>query len=197
VHPPHEQHAPSQEPGTRPARPLGYDLSVDLQVREHGLAFTLANPGALGAHLQARSNNVAGAPYSYTLGAGHRLRPTLPAGGHFDVRFHGPNGFFRRFTGSTKEPLLEVRGRRDGASLVLTLHNRQDKALVVKIADAYGSDRTVRVRRNAVRTVRVGVTATHGWYDVNLTVHGHPHYVRGLAGHVENGMPSITDPQLG
>ena len=144
--PPKTQRVPKQEAGVRPSRALGYHLHVDLDVSENSLDFTIANRGRLGAQLQARSNDVAGAPFSYTVGAGRTLRPTLRANGHFDVSFHGPNGFFRRFAGTTKDPLLEVRARRKDGQLLLTLHNRSDHGLRVQVADAYGRDRTVRVR---------------------------------------------------
>jgi phospholipase C len=111
-------------------------VKVDLVVSEDRLAFTLANTGRLGVHLQARSNNVAGAPFSYTLGAGRILTPTLEAHGRFDVGFHGPNGFFRRFAGTTKEPLLEVHGHREDGRFLLRLHNRSEHALKVHVADA-------------------------------------------------------------
>jgi phospholipase C len=197
VHPPAAQRVPKQEPGTRPSRPLDYHLKVNLKVSEHRLAFTLANTGSIGAQLQARSNDVAGAPYSYTLGAGRTLRPRLSAHGHFDVSFHGPAGFYRRFAGSTESPLLEVRGHREGSHLVLTLHNRHAKPLDVRVADAYGPDQTVRVRGHASRRVRINVADTHGWYDVLVTVHGQPHLKRGLAGRFEDGRPGTSDPQLG
>ncbi|HEX3931385.1 MAG TPA: phospholipase C, phosphocholine-specific [Nocardioides sp.] len=196
VHPPAKQHLPKQEAGSRPARALGYRLQVDLVVKKDELRFTLDNLGSLGAHLQARSNDVAGAPYSYTLGAGHSLRPVLKTRGRFDVSFHGPNGFFRRFAGSTREPLLEVHGRRHDGKLVLRLHNRSEHRLEVKVADAYAGARTVRVRAGAVREVRIGLTASRGWYDVLVTVPQHPHLVRALAGRFEDGRPGVTDPQL-
>jgi phospholipase C len=197
VQPPTRQHVPKQEPGTRPARPLGYRLKVDLVVSERRLAFTIANKGRLGVQLQARSNDVAGAPFSYTVGAGRTLTPTLAARGRFDISFHGPNGFFRRFAGSTKEPLLEVHGHREDGRLVLGLHNRSDHALRVQVADAYGRDRTVRVRAHDRRRMRVGLAGRHGWYDVLVTVGGHPAYRRALAGRFENGRPGTSDPQLG
>ena len=125
---PAHQRPPRQEAGVRPSRALGYRLDVELSASEHRLEFTIANGGRLGAHLQARSNDVPGAPFTYTLGAGDTLRPHLSATGSFDVSFHGPNGFFRRFAGNTHDPLLEVKGRRDGSELVLTLHNRHAHA---------------------------------------------------------------------
>ncbi len=196
VHPPAKQRVPKQEPGTRPSRALGYNLKVDVKVSRGALAFTLANAGALGAHLQARSNDVAGAPFSYTIGSGKSLHPELAAQGKYDVSFHGPNGFFRRFAGNTREPILEVKGRRDGQELVLSLHNRSGHRVHVHVADAYGRDRKVRIRKHHRKKVRLGLTASR-WYDVLVTVAEQPHFRRGLAGRFETGRPSTSDPQLG
>ncbi len=195
--PPAVQRLPRQEPGVRASRPLGYKLLVDLHVSATGLDFTIANRGRLGAQLQARSHDVKGAPFSYTVGSGHHLSPTLKAKGPYDISFHGPNGFFRRFAGNTAHPVLEVRARRRAGRLLLTLHNRSGEALHVKVADAYADDRTVRVPKGASKEVRVPLAPTHGWYDVLVTVVGHPHLKRAFAGRFDNGLPSTSDPQLG
>jgi phospholipase C len=194
---PAHQHLPHQEPGVRPSRALGYRLDVEVTVSEHHLDFTIANGGRLGAQLQARSNDVAGAPFTYTVGAGHTLKPRIGAHGRFDVSFHGPDGYFRRFAGDTSEPVLETRTRRLDGHLEVTLRNRTDHALHVHVANAYDHDRTVRVPKRSHTKVRVGLSRTHGWYDVLLTVKGQPHVVRALAGRVENGRPGTSDPQLG
>ena len=195
VHPPAQQRVPRQEPGTRPSRALGYNLKVDVKVSGNRLAFSLANDGHLGAQLQARSNNVAGAPFSYTIGSGKTLRPELAAHGRYDLSFHGPNGYFRRFAGNTHEPLLEVKGRRDGQELVLTLHNRSGHRVHVHVADAYGRDKKVRIRKHTRKKVRLGLTPSR-WYDVLVTVAEQPHFRRGLAGRFETGRDSTSDPQL-
>jgi phospholipase C len=195
--PPATQRVPKQEPGVRPSRALGYKLHVDLHVSATGLDFTITNRGRLGAQVQARSNNVKGAPFSYTVGSGHALTPTIKAKGPFDVSFHGPNGFFRRFSGSTADPALEVRARRRRGRLVLMLHNRSDRALRVKVADAYGADHSVQVKKGSRKEVLVPLAATHGWYDVLVTVAGHPRLKRGFAGRFDNGQASTSDPQLG
>jgi phospholipase C len=39
--------------------------------------------------------------------------------------------------------------------------------------------------------------SSHGWYDLSITLAGSPIYLRQLAGHVETGRPSISDPALG
>jgi phospholipase C len=195
--PPQKQRVPKQEPGVRPSRALGYRLHVDLHTTPSGLAFTMSNAGALGAQLQARSNDVAGAPFSYTVGAGKTLKSTVRAQGRYDISFHGPNGFFRRFAGNTKTPVLEVKARRQGRHLLLTLRNRSDEALRVQVADAYGADTTVRVPKGGRRQVQVDLSATQGWYDVLVTVAGHAWVKRGLAGRFENGRDGTSDPQLG
>jgi phospholipase C len=194
---PHKQRVPKQEAGTRPSRALGYRLRVDVEVRKHALAFTIANGGRLGAQLQARSNTIKGAPFSYTVGAGRTMHPVVAASGRFDVSFHGPNGFFRRFAGTTKERLLEVHAARKGDELVLTLRNHSGEALRAHIEDAYAHDRTVRVRRGGSKKVRIGLRATHGLYDVLVTAKGHPKFKRALAGRIDSGGASISDPQLG
>jgi len=197
IDPPAQQRVPKQEPGTRPSRALGYRLRVDLSVSDHGLAFDLTNHGSLGAQLQARSNDVKGAPFSYTIGAGKALHSVLATTGAYDVSFHGPNGFFRRFAGNTRQPLLEVRGRRHDGALVITLHNRSDQKVKVKVANAYGAERSVKVHRGARREMTIPVAATHGWYDVLVTLPDQPHFKRALAGRLENGRARTTDPQLG
>jgi len=195
--PPKKQRVPKQEAGVRPSRALGYHLHVDLHVSATRLDFTVLNRGRLGAQLQARSNDVAGAPFSYTVGAGRTLSPTMKAHGRYDVSFHGPNGFFRRFAGDTTAPLLEVRGGKRDGHLVLRLRHHSDQTLSVHVADAYGQDRTVKVRPKTIRSIRIPLAATRGWYDVRVTVAGHPHVMRALAGRFENGRDGTSDPQLG
>jgi phospholipase C len=194
---PDKQRVPKQEPGLRHSRPLGYRLQVDLDVRAAGLAFTIANNGTLGAQLQARSNDVKGAPFSYTVGAGKKLTPVLAATGRFDVSFHGPNGFFRRFAGSTRDPQLDVRAARQDGRLVLTLRNRSARAMRVHVADAYARDHKVRVPGHGRKRVRIPLHETFGWYDVLVTVKDQPRFKRALAGRIDNGRGSSSDPQLG
>src|SRR5262249_43281236 len=88
---------PTQEPGLRPSRRLGYRFEVGFDARARTLNLAIRNRGTLGVGLQARSLTVPGAPYSYTIGAGDELDVALPNPGTYDLSLHGPNGFFRRF----------------------------------------------------------------------------------------------------
>ncbi|GMA19158.1 phospholipase C, phosphocholine-specific [Arsenicicoccus piscis] len=201
---------PHQEPGTRPARPIGYDLRVDEQSTKDALTVTIRNAGDLGATLQARLLSPAGDPHSYTVEAGRSLTASLPVTGAYAVDLHGPNGFFRGFAGDRSSDAVEIslepRGRSGQLHLTVT---RAGREVDVEVVSAYGGalrDEHGRVAgrchdrgRGKARTrslVQVDTRGTGGWYDLTVTVPG-TSFRRVLAGHLENGRPSISDPQLG
>lgn len=178
---------PRQEPGTRPARPTGYDLEVVEKRSRNGIAVELVNHGALGAHLQARLLAPSGAPHAYTVGAGASLSASWPATGAYDVQLHGPNGFFRRYAGdlSSDRAVAAVRRKGTGRTLVITV----SEGAVVR--DAYAGAVAV-----SGGVAMLDTTAAHGWYDVTVGVPG-TSWSRTFAGHLEDGRPSISDPALG
>jgi phospholipase C len=66
------------------------------------------------------------------------------------------------------------------------------------VADAYsGKSVKVTVRGRAATVALAGTERGSGWYDVSVTAAGDPGYLRRLAGHVETGRPSISDPAFG
>jgi phospholipase C len=95
--PPAVGSVPTQEPGVRPSRRLGYGFDVAFNAEPQTLTLAITNAGSLGVGLQARSLTIPGAPYTYTVGAGDHLTATLPNPGTYDLSVHGPNGFFRHF----------------------------------------------------------------------------------------------------
>ena len=58
-----------------------------------------------------------------------------------------------------------------------------------------GTTDTVRVAAGTQRTLRWPLR--RGWYDVTITCDAEAAFLRRLAGHVENGRPSVTDPSMG
>ena len=60
--PPAVGSVPTQEPGVRPSRPLGYRFAVEFEADPTRLNLAVSNRGRLGIHLQARSLTVGGAP---------------------------------------------------------------------------------------------------------------------------------------
>jgi phospholipase C len=198
--PPANGALPHQEPGIRPSRRLGYRFEVNLEPSRSRLTLRVRNPGKLGVHLQARSSTVAGAPYSFTVGAGDRLSAALPNPGTYELAVHGPNGFYRRF-GGARETSLRVRvtvAYRAG-TLTVRLTDRRvgsgRRAVVVLVADAYGRQRRVQVRGTAELTI--DTRHSGGWYDVTLSAPSDPDFAYALAGRLESDCKLTSDPQLG
>jgi phospholipase C len=199
--PPAVGRVPSQEPGVRPSRRLGYRVDVDFDAHRHALKLAITNGGELGVGLQARSLTVPGAPYTYTVGAGDELTASLPNPGTYDVSLHGPNGFFRHFGGS---PATELRVETDAdhrwgrlTVRIVDAHRdgRHKRRLVLEIADAYGPDRQLEVHGDGKFVIDTGHAG--GWYDIALSAAADPSFVYQLAGRLESAGRLTSDPQLG
>lgn len=174
---------PTQERGTRPARPTPYRLEVVETAAVGEIAVEIHNTGSVGAHFQARLLAPEGAPHSYTVGAGDTLSVRWPVSGDYEIHLHGPNGFFRSYTGTAGADPAPANLRREGRSQRLTV-TAPRKA---EITSAYAGP---------IRSRHLDTRATGGWYDLTLTVPGTT-WARGFAGHLETGRPSVSDPQLG
>ncbi|WP_083449815.1 phosphocholine-specific phospholipase C [Luteipulveratus mongoliensis] len=195
--PPAKGLIPKQEKGVRPSRALAYAVEAAAVVDGKTLRATLKNTGRLGVHLQARSRDVAGAPFSYTIGAGDSLSPTWPLGPTYDLQLHGPNGFFRRYAGTTASTPVEVTSGVDSRHrLRLTLTSSRTATVTVTDAYSRSGGRPVTIVGGRPQVVVMDLTAQHGWYDVLVTTAGDTSFARHLAGRVENGRASTSDPQL-
>ena len=191
---------PRQEPGLRPARALPYAFDAEVRRAGEALMITIANPGRAGAAFGLYPAEAqAGGPWFYTVEAGKTLEDRLVLGGGYDLALHGPNGFLRRFRGGPRD-ILEVSQGYDAKSglLQLTLKSRGRARLVVHAANAYAPGAARRIAIAAGQTLlEAWPIASEGhWYDLTVTVEGDPAFERRLAGHVETGRPSRSDPAL-
>jgi phospholipase C len=195
--PPAVGSVPIQERGVRPSRRLGYRLHIGFEATRGKLHLAVKNEGRLGVGLQARSLTVAGAPFSYTIGAGHQIAVALSNPGRYDLSLHGPNGFFRHFAGSRATSLrVEEQHGRDLATLSLRLtHGHHRRPVLVEIADAYGARRHRRLRGAA--EITIDTRHSGGWYDIALTTPSDPSFSYQLAGRLESSARLTSDPQLG
>lgn len=183
---------PGQEPGLRPARPLPYDLAADFAVAGGTATVTFANRGAAGAVFHVTA--VKAAARSYTIGAGDKLSGAWPFGAGQDIRVHGPNGFYRRLSGAGPD-VTAVSGR---GRLTLAVANGSPATVELTLTSAYHEKpRSFTVPPGATVPVPVPLAPGTRWYDVTLTADTDPSYLRGFAGHVENGQPDVSDPALG
>jgi len=195
--PPTVGKVPTQEPGVRPSRRLGYRLQIGFDAGRDRLNLAVKNEGSLGVGLQARSLTVAGAPYSYTIGAGHRIAVTLANPGTYDLSLHGPDGFFRHFAGSPATTLrVEEQGDRDLGELTLRItHGNHRRPVVVNVANAYGAKRHVTL--DGTSEITIDTRHSGGWYDIALTTPSDARFGYQLAGRLESSARLTSDPQLG
>ncbi|MBT1690629.1 phosphocholine-specific phospholipase C [Dawidia soli] len=208
-----------QEPGTRPARAIPYELYADGMLSDDRKTFrmtlearrNLFGQAAAGApfHVYAQGLVNRRAPRAYAVKAGDGLQDTWDiaafAGGHYALQVYGPNGFYRAFAGDAQDPALTIacaytrdkKGRADG-HIVITFRNTGPRALVVHVVDnAYQAApqvKTVAAGREA--SCRLALDKSAGWYDASVTVEGYKTFRKQYAGHVETGQESLTDPQM-
>ena len=202
---PAAQALPSQEPGQRLARPLPYDIAVDATLSDAGLRLSVASKGAAGVALAMFAADGSHGPWHYAVEAGKSVDDTLPFDGErYAFTLHGPNGFLREF-----------RGRRSGAGRMLatTLHyDTADRSLVVRATNGGSSPlrvvmashvysneapRAVALAAGDAREERWSIAAAAHWYDVSVTLEDDADFLHRLAGHIETGAASLSDPILG
>ncbi|MBA0087056.1 MAG: phospholipase C, phosphocholine-specific, partial [Acidobacteria bacterium Pan2503] len=191
--PPANQALPQQEPGTRPARALPYELQADAQVNASGVQVSFRNTGKAGAVFQVRSADGQTGPRTYSVGAGDATSDNFAAsGGKYDLLVYGPNGFLRSFAGgvaggSANVAISTVYDRQSGG-IALVLQNRAASALTVSVFDAYSGQTQARLLEPQESvTFASTLQASFGWYDFTVTVNSDPGFRRQVAGHVETG----------
>lgn len=203
---------PVQRRGVRPSRALPYALAVDASIDVAAGQVTLAfgNTGAGGAvfHVYDRLH-LDRIPRRYAVGGGASLTGVwdAEADGSYDLWVLGPNGFLRHFEGvipspevGTAQPEIVVRYRPTRSALTIAVRNDGTVACTVSIvANAYqrGFRRrlTLAPGRTTTRLVRAG--SSRRWYDLTISAVEVPGFRRRIAGRIENGRPSVTDPAMG
>jgi phospholipase C len=203
---PSNQTLPAQEPGVRPARALPYDLHVagELNFAEGGIELTFRNAGKAGAAFQVRFADGRTSPRTYTVSAGDEVSDVFGATGatSYDLAVSGPNGFLRSFAGGLRSGSANLTVRatfdKDGEGVTLHIQNHGSIAEKVSILNAYsGKAQTRTVHAGHSATFESELRHSFGWYDLTVTAESDSSFARQLAGHLENGRPSMTDPAIG
>lgn len=207
VEPPAEaaQTLPVQATGTRPARALPYDLNV-VSVADAAagkVALTFINSGTAGAvfHVYDRYR-LADIPRRYTVEAGKSLADVWSADattGLYDLWVLGPNGFHRLFRGSKDSGTVELTTRSERATrkLFLSLKNSGSAAATCTITAAahrVSAPATFTLAAGETRETSFTLAESMGWYDFVLRAPGG--LLRRVAGHLENGEASVSDPDM-
>ncbi|MEW2544517.1 phosphocholine-specific phospholipase C [Streptomyces sp. NPDC047002] len=200
--PPADQALPRQERDRRPLMPAPYDLAADAAVGQDGLSLRFASHGTAGAAFLVTSTTSADGPWTWTVAAGRRISGTvpLPATGRHDHAVHGPNGFLRQVSGTGVRKGPEVTAEHDRRTgtvrLRFTHHGSTPVRLTVRDEYGHAAPASVRLRPGASALHTVQTARADHWYDVSVTSDHDDTYLRRLAGHVETGSRSVTDPAL-
>ncbi len=194
---------PVQEKGIRPARAVPYELNVHAQVdaAAGSVGLSFANTGRATAVFSVRSANAADTVRSYTVEPGKLLADTWSAAAAYGLSVYGPNGFARFFSGSATGAALDVSasyGKDDQGSIEWRIVNVTAVRATVVLHDAYtGEEVTRQLAPGAVFTGERSFEEFHGWYDLIVRVVEDRSFEYRLAGHVETGRDSFSDPALG
>jgi phospholipase C len=209
--PPTKPVMPQQEPGVRPARPLPYNLRVDGNADAKKFTIRFSNPGQAGVCFHVRSGNTTTGPWSYTVEQGkslHGVWDLSASAGQYDLSVYGPNGFFRGYNGggiSANVALVDIDsidiGNGDDGDdlcgLMIALTNKGAGCVVTVVDNYTGRSERHRMQRGQRIETMVRLQHTQGWYDLTATVDTDAGFKWRLAGHVENGRPSTSDPAMG
>ena len=195
---------PAQEKGTRPARALPYELNVHATVNSSAntITLTFSNAGTATAVFQVRSGNPADLVRTYTVEPTKQLMDSWNVTGAYNLSVYGPNGFVRFFNGSvgSSAAILDVSSSysTQGPGVIAWQIRNLAGQAQVNVLDAYtGKSATQVLEPNQSSANSMILGQFHGWYDLIVTVAGDPTFNYRLAGHVENGSDSVSDPALG
>lgn len=200
---------PTQEPGVRYSRALPYELHVESR-RDGlgGMELLFSNTGSAGAvfHVYDR-NALDDVPHRYAVEPGRQLRHVWQPGltGMHDLWVLGPNGFHRHFTEDValpSGPAPEVRVCYDIANGDVYLKLRNDGAAPCSFqvsANAYRGEGPWTFTVEPGQEVEQGwsLADSGAWYDLSVTVDEAAGFLRRVAGRVETGRHSVSDPAMG
>ena len=205
--PPVDQKLPVQEHGLRPARALPYALHAHGHMNTSNGSFHIdfGNTGQATAVYQVRSGNVADLPRSYTVEPGKTLSDEwaviVNGARTYDLSVYGPNGFLRSYKGDFESAHLEIRVNYDEKNGGLSLEIVNDDLIKreVHVFNNYNGVSFVKQLLEPKDRTSLAWPSHHnyGWYDITIKVNGDAGFEYRLAGHVETGKDSMSDPALG
>jgi phospholipase C len=208
---------PRQEAGIRPSAALPYELAASgaLSSDTKRLEITLeARTGMFG-------KSAAGAPFhvytpgkfqsradlrtrAYAVTAGEHLSDAWELDGFengaYHVRVCGPNGFFREFVGGANDPEIAIKCEYTGSGDIrVWAKNRSSGAVTLLVRDeAYGAGtNSMQLPSGEEHFLEIGLTRSHNWYDLSVSLTHDTTFLRRFAGRVENGKDGYSDPALG
>ncbi len=207
---------PQQEKGTRDSCALPYELYADGNVNKDSKSFDIKFTAAN----KQFGNKAAGAPFrvyahhykqhdlleqAYAAEAGDSVADNWRFSdfdnGKYHLLVHGPNGFYRAFTGDENDPKLtiHVAYKQDKAEIQIINHGTTQQKITVT-DQAYknpAQSKVLPAGNNKITTLFIDTSKSFGWYDFSITMSDNRSFEKSYAGRIEMGKPSKTDPAMG
>ncbi|MGR4043496.1 phosphocholine-specific phospholipase C [Pseudomonas sp. 910_21] len=196
-----QQLPPHQPRLARPSRALPYRLHVDSQVdpKAKTLSLSLQNTGGQGAVFHVYDGlHLSDIPRRYTVEAGKALQDSWPVVERYQLWVLGPNGFHRSFSGQLQQLQPELLVTSSNNQLQLTLSNPGTHGVSVTVDRCPYTQQgpwTLAVPGGAEVRQVFACESSGGWYD--LTLRSDAGWLRRVAGRLETGAHSISDPLMG
>lgn len=196
-----QQLPPHQPRLARPSRALPYRLHVDSQVdpKAKTLSLSLQNTGEQGAVFHVYDGlHLSDIPRRYTVEAGKALQDSWPVVERYQLWVLGPNGFHRSFSGQLQQLQPELLVTSSNNQLQFTLSNPGTRGVSVTIDRCPYTQQgpwTLVVPGGAEVRQVFACESSGGWYD--LTLRSDAGWLRRVAGRLETGAHSISDPLMG
>lgn len=189
---------------TRPARALAYqiDLNASLDLSRDRLQLDFCNNGKLGFACTVYPQHHNGGPWYYTLASQQKHSGFWPltdfANKQYALRIHGANAYYRQFQGQAKTSIaIHVICHTD--HLQIQLHNPLDQPCQILLRDMfYGAPgQQIELAAGSHYQLDWSCANSGNWYDFAFTLAHDKSFLWRYAGHLENGLTSISDPALG
>ena len=212
---------PQQEKGIRASSAIPYELYVDGHLSDDkgsfGIQFKAGNEvfgeSSVGSPFSVYApggfKNEPSENWAYTVAAGDALKDQWAlndfANDNYHLKVYGPNGFYREFTGNSKDPAIEVNcdyeRKKDAKGLtgnvLLKFKNNTGKPVAIEIIDnVYKSPKQTKSIAGSSNVV-LNLQKSYGWYDFTVKIKGNSSLQKRFAGHVETGKESKSDPGMG
>lgn len=202
-HPPANPTLPRQEVGSKIACALPYALAADARVLNRSqIALSFINQGSCGAAFRVYSSQHGVGPRYYTVEAGKRIEQEIWNWNTPDyaLTVHGPNGFLRAAQGSfqlASQPRIETSDDALSGNLNLLIINTDSPCQFTLVDHAYARPaQSFSLAANQSLALVLPLEASFGWYDYGIRIDLDEKFMRHIAGHVETGRASRSDPAL-
>jgi phospholipase C len=203
---------PVQASGLRYSRALPYEFHVTPRLTTTGsIELRFDNSGTAGAVFHVYDQrHLSNVPRRYMVEAGKSLTGSWSTAldlGEYDLWVLGPNGFHRHFTGnalmamaSAAQPEVAVCYDVANGDLYLRLRNDGSTATTFTVtANAYRNEEpwTFEVNAGEEHEASWALADSAAWYDFTVTCDALESWSRRVAGRIETGRASFSDPAMG